>query len=68
METRLKPCRVCAHLEGGVIDRALLEHGQSPRNIIRRYAGLSRRDVARHRDVCLKARPKGQPGSDKEAA
>jgi broad specificity phosphatase PhoE len=36
-----------------LIDRALSEHGQAPRSIIRRYRGLSRLAVRRHRDGCL---------------
>jgi hypothetical protein len=35
------------------IDRALAEHGQAPRGVVRRYAGLSRKAVQRHRDECL---------------
>jgi hypothetical protein len=53
MKAKAKPCPVCLHLERGVIDRAL-GIGQAPRSIVRRYAGLSRRAVQRHRDVCLK--------------
>ena len=30
-----------------------LRIGQAPRSIIRRYAGLSRKAVTRHRDACL---------------
>jgi hypothetical protein len=50
-----KPCPACRHPERGLIDRALLEHGQAPRSITRRYRDLSRRAVERHRDGCLKA-------------
>ena len=53
MATKPKPCPACEHPERRTIDRAL-GIGQSPRSIIRRYAGLSRRDVQKHRDVCLK--------------
>ena len=49
-----KVCKVCEHVDRAVIEREL-GVGQSPRSIIRRYAGLSRRDVQKHRDVCLKA-------------
>ena len=50
-----KPCKVCSHPERATIDNAL-RIGQAPRSIIRRYAGLSRKAVTRHRDECLKAR------------
>ena len=49
-----KTCPVCAHVERSTIDRALAI-GQAPRSIVRRYAGLSRKAVQRHRDECLKA-------------
>ena len=52
-----KACRVCEHPERCVIDRAMIEFGQAPCNVKRRYAGVSRRAIQRHRDVCLKARP-----------
>lgn len=44
-----KPCPACEHPERRIIDRALAI-GQSPRSIIRRYAGLNRKAVQRHRD------------------
>lgn len=47
-----KPCPACGHPEKAAIDNAL-RVGQAPRSIIRRYAGLSRRAVTRHRDGCL---------------
>ena len=58
VKARAKPCPVCTHLDRGVIDRAL-GIGQTPRSIVRRYAGLSRRAVQRHRDECLKAEESG---------
>ena len=48
-----KPCPVCAHLERATIDRAL-GIGQAPRSIRRRYAGLSRKGIQRHREMCLR--------------
>jgi hypothetical protein len=56
-----KPCAACEHPERATIDRALLEHVQAPRSIIRRYRGLSRRAVQKHRDECL-TRPEGGGG------
>jgi hypothetical protein len=48
-----KPCPVCSHLERGTIERGL-QLGQSPRSLLRRYSGLSRKAVQRHRDRCLR--------------
>jgi hypothetical protein len=50
-----KPCPSCNHHERATIDQALAI-GQAPRSIVRRYAGISRKAIARHRDECLKAR------------
>jgi hypothetical protein len=50
-----KPCKACEHPERATIDRALLVAGQSPRSIVRRYSGISRREIQKHRDVCLAA-------------
>jgi hypothetical protein len=47
-----KPCPACSHPERKTIHRAL-GIGQAPRSIRRRYAGLNRRALARHRDECL---------------
>ena len=52
MQRKPKPCKVCEHVDKAVIERGL-GVGQSPRSIVRRYSGLSRRDVQKHRDVCL---------------
>ena len=49
----LKACPACSHRERTTIDRALVEHGQAPRSVVRRYAGLSRKAVQGHRDRCL---------------
>jgi len=54
MKGKAKLCPVCSHLERSVVDRGLAI-GQSPRSIVRRYAGPSRCAVQRHRDKCLKA-------------
>jgi hypothetical protein len=52
--TRRKPkCRVCEHLERTTIERRL-GMGQSLRSIRRRYHGVSRLDIVRHRDLCMK--------------
>ncbi len=51
-----KPCKACSHPDREVIDRALLEVGQSPRSIVRRYRDVSRLEVRRHRDECLRVR------------
>jgi hypothetical protein len=50
---RPKPCPACRHPERATIDKAILEHGQAPRSIVRRYRDLSRLAVQRHRDGCL---------------
>jgi hypothetical protein len=47
-----KACSVCNHPERAMINRALAI-GQAPRSIIRRYAGLGRKAVQKHRDECL---------------
>ncbi len=52
-----KKCPACSHVERATIDGAL-GAGLSPRSLVRRYAGLSRKAVQRHRDTCL-ARPEG---------
>jgi hypothetical protein len=51
---RPKPCKVCLDHEVRRINKALVVIGQSPRNLARRYSGITRRDLTRHRDVCLK--------------
>ena len=43
---------MCAHIERNTIDGAL-GAGLAPRSLVRRYAGLSRKAVQRHRDGCL---------------
>jgi hypothetical protein len=48
-----KPCPACIHPERKTIDRAL-EIGQAPRSIVRRYAGLNRKALQKHRDECLR--------------
>ncbi len=50
---RARACPACQHVERDTIDRALAM-GQAPRSIIRRYAGLSRKALVRHRDECLR--------------
>lgn len=45
-------CRACEHPDRGGIDAALA-NGQSPQSIVRRYRGISRPEVLRHRDGCL---------------
>lgn len=47
-----KACPACNHPERATINRAL-SIGQAPRSIIRRYAGLGRKALQRHRDECL---------------
>jgi hypothetical protein len=49
---KAKPCRICAHPDRGVIDRAL-NGGQSPRSVRRRYSDATRRALTHHRDECL---------------
>ena len=44
-----KECPACGHPERATIDKAL-GAGQSPRSLVRRYAGLNRRAVQKHRD------------------
>jgi hypothetical protein len=53
MKARAKTCPVCSHLDRATIERGL-RIGQSPRSIRRRYAGLSRKAIQRHRDECLR--------------
>jgi hypothetical protein len=50
-----KPCPACNHPERATIDRAL-GIGQAPRSILRRYAGLNRKALQRHRDKCLRSK------------
>lgn len=50
--TPTRSCRACGHIERATIDGAL-SVGMSPRSIVRRYAGLSRKAVQGHRDRCL---------------
>jgi hypothetical protein len=45
-----------------MINRALAI-GQAPRSIIRRYAGLGRKAVQKHRDECLQPAGGGGVGS-----
>ncbi len=47
-----KKCPVCAHIERSTINGAL-GAGLSPRSLVRRYAGLARKAVQKHRDGCL---------------
>ena len=47
-----KRCPVCTHIERTTIDGAL-GVGLAPRSLVRRYAGLSRKAVQKHRDGCL---------------
>ena len=42
-------CPACGHPERATVDKALAV-GQAPRSIVRRYPGLTRKAVARHRD------------------
>ena len=51
---KARPCRVCEHGELKKIDDGL-RAGLSPRFMARRYSGLDRVKLARHRDECLKA-------------
>ncbi len=50
-----KRCKACEHHDRKVIDSALAL-GQAPRSIMRRYSGLSRRDIQQHKDECLRAK------------
>ena len=58
MQRREKPCPACEHVERATIDNAL-RIGQAPRSVRRRYAGLNRKALTRHRDECLQLRPEG---------
>ncbi len=49
-----KRCKVCEHIDRKVIDGAL-SVGQLPRSITRAYSGISRREIQRHRNECLRA-------------
>ena len=61
MVTKRSVCKVCGHIERAVIERGL-GVGQSPRSIRRRYHGLGRKDIERHRDRCLQLGP-GEAGN-----
>ncbi len=50
-----KPCRVCSHLEVGLISK-LLAQGLAPRAICRRFGATTRRALVHHRDTCPKER------------
>ncbi len=52
----MKVCRVCEHPERGFLDK-LLEQGISPRAIVKRVGGVTRKGLAHHRDRCLAAKP-----------
>jgi hypothetical protein len=51
-------CPACEHLERATIDRALAA-GQASRSVVRRYAGLNRKALTRHRDESLQLETKG---------
>ena len=48
----MKGCRACEHPEREFLSK-LLEQGYSPRAIVKRVGGVTRKDLARHRDRCL---------------
>ncbi len=48
----MKPCRVCAHPEEKFITK-LLRQGLTPRAMVKRIGGTTRKGLAHHRDVCL---------------
>ena len=45
-------CPICSHAERPFLDRLLLR-GRSPRSVARGVNGANRKQLARHRDVCL---------------
>ena len=47
-----KSCPACSHPERAMIDKALCI-GQAPRSVVRRYAGLNRKALQKHRNECL---------------
>ncbi len=49
----MKVCRVCVHPEEEFISK-LLRQGLTPRAMVKRIGGLTRKGLARHRDACLK--------------
>ncbi len=55
-------CRVCHHPEAGRISKALIVARQSPRAVSRRYSDITRKDLAHHRDVCVKSTVAGGVG------
>ncbi len=55
----MKLCRVCQHPEHDFLSK-LLAQGISPRAIVKRVGGVSRKDLSRHRDRCL------PPSADEE--
>ncbi len=48
-----KPCRVCVHPEEGLISK-LLRRGLTPRAMVKRIGGTTRRNLTHHLDTCLK--------------
>jgi hypothetical protein len=49
---RPRRCKVCNHLEHAFLT-ALLEQGFGPRTISRRVGGVGRKDLLRHKNLCL---------------
>jgi hypothetical protein len=63
MSKEARRCRVCEHGERQQIDDGL-RAGLTPRWMARRYsAGLSRRQLTRHRDECLQLEAKELKGA-----
>ncbi len=56
-----KTCRGCVHPERKLVDR-LLEQGFAPRTIVKRVGLVSRVQLTRHRDKCLKANQEKEEG------
>jgi hypothetical protein len=47
--------RITTAPDRGPVVRRVLQKGQSPRSIARRYSALARRAIQRHQHVCLRA-------------
>ena len=52
----MKGCPICKRDDVAVLNR-LLARGRSPRGIAQGAHGLNRKQLTRHRDVCLGEKP-----------
>ncbi len=52
-------CRICEHPEEKFITK-LLRQGLTPRSMVKRIGGLTRKGLARHRDACLTTKERNE--------